>query len=78
VSELFSNCATDIFNWNLENVPKNGIHDFKYSRFIIIITVNSRDCSDVPVGSASGVYRIYPNNSDVIDVYCNMDIDDGG
>ena len=41
-------------------------------------TVNPRDCSDVPVGSTSGVYRIYPNNSDVIDVYCNMDIDGGG
>ena len=41
-------------------------------------TVNPRDCSDVPVGSISGAYRIYPNNSDVIDVYCNMDTDGGG
>jgi hypothetical protein len=41
-------------------------------------TENPRDCSDVPVGSTSGVYIIYPKNSDVIDVYCNMDTDGGG
>ena len=41
-------------------------------------TENPRDCSDVPIGSTSGVYRIYQHNSDVIDVYCDMDIDGGG
>ena len=29
----------------------------------------------IKVESTSGVYRIYPDNSDGIDVYCNMDID---
>ncbi|XP_063436459.1 fibrinogen C domain-containing protein 1-like [Mytilus trossulus] len=31
-----------------------------------------RDCSDLPVGSASGVYTIYPTNA-IFDVYCEMD-----
>jgi len=43
-----------------------------------LTTVNSRDCCDVPADSTSGIYRIYPNNSDVIDVYCDMDTDGGG
>ncbi|CAC5359342.1 Fibrinogen-like protein A,Ryncolin-4,Angiopoietin-related protein 7,Angiopoietin-related protein 1,Ficolin-3,Ficolin-1-B,Techylectin-5A,Ficolin-2,Ryncolin-1,Tenascin-R,Fibrinogen-like protein 1,Angiopoietin-1,Tenascin-X,Fibrinogen C domain-containing protein 1-A,Tenascin-N,Ryncolin-3,Tenascin,Fibroleukin,Fibrinogen C domain-containing protein 1,Fibrinogen gamma chain,Techylectin-like protein,Ryncolin-2,Techylectin-5B,Angiopoietin-related protein 2,Angiopoietin-2,Microfibril-associated glycoprotein 4,Fibrin len=31
-----------------------------------------RDCSDLPVGSDSGVYTIYPTNA-IFDVYCDMD-----
>jgi len=41
-------------------------------------TVNPRDCSDVPADSTSGTYTIYPYNSDVIDVYCDMETDGGG
>ena len=41
-------------------------------------TLNPRDCTDVPAGSASGIYRIYPDFSDVIDVFCDMDTDVGG
>ena len=40
-------------------------------------TINPRDCSDVPADSTSGTYRIYPDNSDVIDAYCDMETDDG-
>ncbi|CAG2247827.1 Angiopoietin-related protein 1,Angiopoietin-related protein 4,Ficolin-1-A,Angiopoietin-1,Fibrinogen C domain-containing protein 1,Ryncolin-1,Tenascin-N,Angiopoietin-related protein 7,Angiopoietin-related protein 6,Ficolin-3,Fibrinogen C domain-containing protein 1-B,Fibroleukin,Fibrinogen-like protein 1,Ficolin-1,Ficolin-1-B,Fibrinogen beta chain,Angiopoietin-4,Tenascin-R,Ryncolin-2,Techylectin-5B,Fibrinogen C domain-containing protein 1-A,Microfibril-associated glycoprotein 4,Fibrinogen-like protein A,Ryn len=31
-----------------------------------------RDCGDLPVGSQSGVYTIYPSN-ETFDVYCDMD-----
>jgi len=41
-------------------------------------TVNPRDCSDVPADSPSDTYRIYPDNSDDIDVYCDMETDGGG
>jgi len=41
-------------------------------------TVNPRDCEHFPPDNTSGTHRIYPDNSNVIDVYCDMDIDGGG
>jgi len=41
-------------------------------------TVNPRDCEHFPPDNTSDTYRIYPDNSDVIDVYWDMDIDGGG
>ena len=41
-------------------------------------TVNPLDCSDVPADNTSGINTIFPNNSDAIDVYCDMKTDGGG
>ena len=36
-----------------------------------------KDCSELPQGSCSGNYTIYPANWNGIDVYCDMDTDGG-
>ncbi|XP_076089002.1 techylectin-5A-like [Mytilus galloprovincialis] len=37
-----------------------------------------RDCSDIPSCSKSGFFKIYPDVTNTIDVYCDMDTDGGG
>ncbi|CAG2238238.1 unnamed protein product [Mytilus edulis] len=37
-----------------------------------------RDCSDLPPCTRSGVFEIYPDVTNKIDVYCDMDTNGGG
>ncbi|CAG2238239.1 Techylectin-5B,Tenascin-N,Fibrinogen C domain-containing protein 1-A,Fibrinogen C domain-containing protein 1,Fibrinogen C domain-containing protein 1-B,Angiopoietin-2,Tenascin-X,Ficolin-2,Fibrinogen alpha chain,Ficolin-1,Microfibril-associated glycoprotein 4,Techylectin-5A,Ryncolin-4 [Mytilus edulis] len=37
-----------------------------------------RDCSDLPLCTKSGVFEIYPDVTNKIDVYCDMDTNGGG
>ncbi|XP_063446800.1 fibroleukin-like [Mytilus trossulus] len=40
--------------------------------------IPNRDCSDLPLGSKSGVNRIHPAEGNNISVFCDMETDNGG
>ncbi|XP_076088837.1 fibrinogen-like protein A [Mytilus galloprovincialis] len=40
--------------------------------------IQPRDCSDLPSCTRSGVFEIYPDVTNKIDVYCDMDTNGGG
>ncbi|CAC5368645.1 Fibrinogen-like protein A,Ryncolin-4,Angiopoietin-related protein 7,Angiopoietin-related protein 1,Ficolin-3,Ficolin-1-B,Ficolin-2,Ryncolin-1,Tenascin-R,Fibrinogen-like protein 1,Angiopoietin-1,Tenascin-X,Fibrinogen C domain-containing protein 1-A,Tenascin-N,Ryncolin-3,Tenascin,Fibroleukin,Fibrinogen C domain-containing protein 1,Fibrinogen gamma chain,Techylectin-like protein,Ryncolin-2,Techylectin-5B,Angiopoietin-related protein 2,Angiopoietin-2,Microfibril-associated glycoprotein 4,Fibrinogen alpha chai len=74
--QLAGQCKGNDCKRNEACMPRG--HDFYCVPLQIIlpecsIQLRPRDCSDLPVGSESGVYTIYPTNA-IFDVYCDMDI----
>lgn len=45
--------------------------------YFFLLSTALGDCSDLPKGYRSGIYKIQPTKSDEFDVYCEM-VDYGG
>ncbi|XP_063436198.1 ficolin-2-like [Mytilus trossulus] len=78
VLECYSNVTNHCPDWQYNiDYEWHAWHIRHFNTFIIGACLNinelrPRDCSDLPVGSDSGVYTIYPTNV-IFDVYCDMD-----
>lgn len=56
------------------------VWDIQFQLRILLYRLVKRDCSEVPIQSGNGIYKIIPLNSgdQEIDVYCDNKLSEGG
>ncbi|CAG2235285.1 unnamed protein product [Mytilus edulis] len=66
--------SASIEKYEIVTCKLHQLHDtnYKNNNGSLSRKLRPRDCSDLPVGSDSGVYTIYPTNA-IFDVYCDVD-----